>query len=330
VTLDRKSPHILDSDQSKDEHAIAPAAPRTAPDPARFTLDSSHESKLVLSSMEDGASRRSHSRIPAAEQPDYRSIRYDCDGGIATITLSRPESLNAYDEDIMAELRDAIRRSNFDNEVRVLIVTGAGRAFCSGRDIGSLDFEHSLASREYRAYLRENSQMLDDIEALEKPVIASINGPCVGGGVEIAIACDFRIAADTSFFQLPELRLGLIPASGAASRLIQMIGMGRVKELVMTGDRIDANEAHRIGLVTRVVPDNQLADSVRQFAERLSTQAPLALGMAKQVINICQAVDPATGRVIERLAQSLLVTSDDAAEGVDAFRGKRDAKFEGR
>jgi len=250
--------------------------------------------------------------------------------GIALLTLARPEKLNAFDERMIREIRAAVWQATFDDAIRVLVITGAGRAFCSGRDILGLDFENNLPSAQYRAYVRANHEMFDDMEALEKPVIAAVNGVCAGGGVEMAVACDFRMAAKSASFLLPENQLGVLPASGACSRMIQMIGIGRLKEMVMAALPVPADEAHRIGLVNRVYPEGELMEKTMEFARTLLGRAPLAMGMAKHIINTCQNVDTETGRVLERLGQSILIASEDNKEGQRAFREKRKPKFKGR
>jgi len=186
---------------------------------------------------------------------ERRVTRLDVrDDGIAVITLDRPEKLNAFDERMIREMRAAIWQANFDDRIKVVVITGAGRAFCSGRDINGLDYENNLPTQQYRAYVRANHEMLDDLESLEKPVVAAINGIAAGGGTEIAIACDFRIVAESGSFLLPENQLGVLPASGACSRLIQMIGIGRLKEMVLAALPIAAQRAYDIGLATRVAP----------------------------------------------------------------------------
>jgi enoyl-CoA hydratase/carnithine racemase len=262
---------------------------------------------------------------------EYQTVRYAVsDEGIGTLTLNRPEKLNAFDETMLRELRAVIWSANFDERVRVLVITGAGRGFCSGRDVEGLQWENNLVSPQYRAYVRANHETFDDLEALEKPVIAMVNGICAGGGVELAASCDFRIASTAAQFLLPEANLGVIPASGACSRLIQMIGMGRVKEMVMTAQPVDAEEAYRIGLANRVAAPERLLDETLAFARVLLARPPLAIGMAKHIINTCQNVDVETGRILERLGQSVLVRTADGQEGVAAFREKRRPQFRGR
>lgn len=250
--------------------------------------------------------------------------------GIGLLTLARPERLNAFDFDMLTEIRTVLWQANFDPAIKALVITGKGRGFCSGRDILGLKFENALPPPQYRAYVRANHQAFDDLEALEKPVIAAVNGVCAGGGVELAVACDLRVAARSAQFLLPETQLGVIPASGACSRMIQMIGIGRLKELVLTGDPVDADEAYRIGLVNRVTPDEEVVQAAMALAERILRRAPQAVGMAKHVINACQSVDTETGRLLERLGQSVLIRTEDAQDGMAAFAEKRRAKFSGQ
>ena len=231
---------------------------------------------------------------------------------------------------MIREMRHVIWQSNFDDDVRVIVITGAGRAFCAGRDIDGLHYENNLSTAGYRAYVRANHELFDDMEATEKPIIAAVNGICAGGGVELAIACDFRIASTSAEFLLPENQLGVIPASGACSRMIQMIGIGRLKEMVMAVRPFNAEKALRVGLVTDVVEPEHLITSAIQMAEDLTKLAPQALGMGKHIINMCQNVDTETGRQLERLGQSVLIRTADNKEGMAAFSEKRKATFAGR
>jgi enoyl-CoA hydratase/carnithine racemase len=260
---------------------------------------------------------------------DKQTITLDIADGIGIITLNRPAKLNAFDERMIRELRTVIWRANFDHSIRVLIITGVGRAFCAGRDINGLDYENNLTTPQYRAYVRANHELFDDIEAIEKPVIAAVNGICAGGGVEMAIACDFRIASTAASFSLPENQLGVIPASGACSRMIQMIGIGRLKQMIMAVETVPAEEALRIGLVGQVCAPDELLDKAAAFARQLLKKAPQAMGMAKHIINACQNVDTETGRLLERLGQSVLIRTEDNKEGMAAFQGKRPGQFKG-
>jgi enoyl-CoA hydratase/carnithine racemase len=280
------------------------------------------------------SARMTRDGLPAgflAQSESFSTVRFELrPDKIGILTLNRPDKLNAFDETMIREMRQVIWRANFDDDVRVLIITGAGRAFCSGRDILGLDYENNLPSPQFRAYVRANHEMLDDLEAIEKPVIAAVNGVCAGGGVEIAIACDFRIASRGAEFILTENKLGVLPASGACSRMIQMIGIGRLKEMVMAALPLPAERAETIGLVHRVYEKEQLLDGALDFATHLLGRAPLAMGMAKHIINTCQNVDNETGRILERLGQSILIRSEDAREGMRAFREKRNPNFKSK
>jgi enoyl-CoA hydratase/carnithine racemase len=250
--------------------------------------------------------------------------------GVARIVLNRPDKLNAFNSAMLKELRSVLWLMNFDPGVRVIILTGAGRGFSSGRDIPELRTERGMPLPQYRAWMRANQEAFDDIEAIEKPLIAAINGVCAGGGVELAASCDFRIASTEATFLLPEIFIGVMPASGACSRLIQLIGIENVKDLVMTGRTIDAEEARGMRLVGRTAAADQLDDAALALAQQLTRGAPQAVGMAKHVINMCQNVDTDTGRMLERLAQSSLVGTADSTEGIRAFLDKRRPEFGGR
>jgi len=250
--------------------------------------------------------------------------------GVAQILLNRPDKLNAFGVQMVGELRSMLWRMSFDDRVRVIVITGTGRGFCAGRDVSELQSGRALPLPHYRAYTRSNHDMLDDIENIEKPVIAAINGVCAGGGVELAASCDFRFASTAAKFSLPEIFIGVIPASGACSRMIQMIGIENVKDLVMTGRTIDAEEAKEMGFVRRICDPDKLMDSVLDYAKQLMRGAPLAVGIGKHVTNTCQNTDTQTGRILERLAQSSLVGSTDSTEGIKSFLEKRPARFTGR
>lgn len=266
------------------------------------------------------------------DQPEtFETIRYEVvEEGIGLLTLNRPEKLNAFDEQMIREIRAVVWQVAFDEAVRVLVITGAGRGFCAGRDIVGLDYENELPAPQYRAYVRANHEMFDDFENLEKPIIAMVNGVCAGGGVEMAVASDFRIVAEDAFFQLTENNIGVIPASGAASRMIQLIGIGRLKEMMMTTQPVDAPTALAWGMANRVFPEDELLEGTLAFARGFLDRAPLALGMSKHVINTCQNVDTETGRLIERLAQSTLIPTEDRKEGNTAFVEKRKPDWKGR
>lgn len=258
----------------------------------------------------------------------FATLRYEVQDGIATVTIDRPEKNNAISMEMRADFR-ALADELYANEaVRVAVITGTGKAFCVGADVSTFDPDWNTPT--FRANTRLLTNFFNDLEALEKPVIAAINGTCVGGGLELAMACDVRIAARSARFGLPENNIGLIPGIGGCSRLVKLVGFGRAKELVLTGEIITAEDALRHGLVNRVVDDGALPTEARALADRLLGRAPQALGIAKRVLQSCVSADLHTGRTLESFGQSILIKTWDHREGVTAFREKRRPKFEGR
>lgn len=251
------------------------------------------------------------------------------DGYVALLRLNRPDNLNAWNQQMRDELRDAVASLVADDTLRVAVVTGTGRAFSAGEDVRGMKGLIDLGTRGFRRVVRDIHNVFDELEAIEVPVIAAINGVAAGGGLELALSCDFRFAADTAKFGFPENNVGLIPGSGGCSRLVRQIGLSRAKRLVMTGEMISAAQALAIGLVDEVYPSGQLMEQAWQFAQRLAAKAPQALGIAKVVLNNCARVDPDTARHFERLGQSILKKTDDHAEGARAFIEKRPPQFKG-
>lgn len=259
---------------------------------------------------------------------EFNTLLYQLEDGIATITLNRPDVLNAVDMDMRADFSALTERLFFDEAVRVVLFTGAGRAFSSGGDIGH--FEQDWSTPAFRANSRRLTKFFDDLEALEKPVIAAINGPATGAGLELALACDIRLAAEEATFGFRENYIGLIPGVGGCARFVRLIGVARAKELIFTGNMIPAREAREIGLVNRVIPGDRLMDEAREFARLLLKRAPQAVGLAKKVLNTVANVDQSSGIIMEGLAQSILLNTEDHREGLHAFREKRKPEFKGR
>lgn len=249
---------------------------------------------------------------------------------IATMTLNRPDRLNAWNTQMRAEMRDAVNTLVEDDDLRVVIVTGAGRAFAAGEDVRGMEDLTSVGPKGFRRRVRMIHNVFDEIEQMEVPVIAAINGVAAGGGLELALSCDFRFAAESARMGLPENNVGLIPGSGGISRLVKLVGPAKAKRLVMTGEIVSAETALAYGLVDEVIPDDGLMDRVREFAALLASKAPLAIGTAKLVINQCVNADTEMGRNFERLGQSVLKLSEDHAEGTRAFVEKRKPDFKGR
>src|SRR5215471_7769593 len=202
----------------------------------------------------------------------YKAIKFDFKDRIATITLNRPDRLNAINEDMRDDFSLLFNELQTNEDIGVVIFTGSGRAFSAGGDIKY--FERDWRTTKFRAENHRLTQFFDELELIEKPVLAAVNGPCTGAGLQITLSCDIRIASDRATFGFRENNIGLIPGAGGCSRLVKLIGYGKAKELIFTGEMIPAAEAERIGLVNRVVPHDDLMDHARKLAEHLLTRAP--------------------------------------------------------
>ncbi len=258
----------------------------------------------------------------------YQHIIYRIDEGIATITLNRPEALNAWSPELAQEFLSAIEDASKDVEVRVVVITGAGeKAFSAGADIKTMKGMTALKARELSNMGYKICKVLENIE---KPVIAAINGYALGGGLEVAMACDFRIASEKARMGQTEINIGLIPGWGGTQRLTRLVGIGRAKELVYTGKIIDANIALQWGLISKVVPAEQLMTTVREFAQELAGKAPVALKVAKTLISKGADVDLDSALTLEREGFGVVASSEDLQEGVSAFTEKRKPKWEGK
>ena len=251
-------------------------------------------------------------------------------GGIRIVTLNRPDNLNSWNAAMRAEMRDAIETAAADPELRCLILTGAGKAFSAGEDVRGMPDLTALGTRGFRAAARGIHDVFDTVEAMEVPVIAAIDGVAAGGGFELALSCDFRVLSTRGRFVMPEAKVGLIPGSGGCSRLVRHVGLGRAKELVMLGGQLGADRALELGLATEVCPEGEALDHAVALAARIGELAPLAVGMAKLILNTCTDVDSETGRRLERLGQSVLKLTDDHREGVAAFGEKRKPQWTAR
>jgi len=247
------------------------------------------------------------------------------ESGVATITFNNPKMLNALSVATFEALEGVFDELEKDDAVRVVIVTGAGdKAFAAGGDIGHLGTLDADGAREF-ALLAQ--RVIDRIEAFPKPVLAAINGYALGGGCELAMGCDLRIAADTARFGQPEVKLGIIPGFAGTQRLARLVGKGKAKELVFTGEMIDAEEACRIGLVNRVVARDQLLEETRSLALLLCDRSPSAIRLAKDAIDNGLEMDFARGSRYEADLFALCFTTADCREGLSAFLEKRPARF---
>ena len=259
----------------------------------------------------------------------YKHIVYDKEDELAIITFNRPEVRNAINYLAIDEALDAVKKADADETARVLILTGAGdKAFIAGADIGELQQRNTLTELGERSGRRRVLANL--LETMPKPTIAAINGFAIGGGLEIAMACTLRIAADTARFGLLEINLGIMPGNGGTQRLPRLVGKGRAMEMILTGELIDAAEAYRIGLVNQVVPLAELMDYTKKIAMKLAGKSSLALKMAKDAINTGLDLSLAEGIRYEQKNFAILCGSEDKREGVAAFLEKRRPVFQGR
>lgn len=260
---------------------------------------------------------------------EFKGIIYTKEQGIARITINRPEARNALNTTVRQEIRDAIKDIEEDKEVKVAIVTGAGdKAFISGADIADLKEMNCVGIEEHASTLGQ--QLYTDIENLRVPIIARINGFCLGGGCELAMACDIRVASENAKFGQPEVNIGIFPGGGGTQRLPRLVGWGRAKELIYTGRIIDAAEAERIGLVDKVVPQDRLEETVNQLAATIASKSPLIISLVKKVINRGMYTDLAAGLSYEKGNFSLCFATEDHEEGITAFLEKRKPEFKGR
>ncbi len=254
----------------------------------------------------------------------YETIIYQKANHIGVITLNRPQQLNAISYQLAMDLIQALDEIAEDREVRVIILTGAGRAFCAGADIKEMNDPNAKRLPEGGALF------FDKIEALSKPVIAAINGPANGGGVELALACDFRLASEAAGFGFGEVKLGVIPAGGGTARMPRLIGAPKAKEMLYFGNIINAEEAYRLGLVNKVVSAEKLMDEANGWAAELKERPPLSLKMLKSCVNIGMRMDISAAVDYEAKCAAILRESEDFKEGVRAFVEKRKPVFKGR
>lgn len=248
-------------------------------------------------------------------------------GHVATITLNRPDVLNAFNTEHLLMMRDLIEQLSADRNVRAVILTGAGeRAFAAGADIAEMKSKSPSAAHEFAAL---GQSICSAIEAAPQPYIAAVNGYALGGGCEIALACDIRIASENAALGQPEVTLGIPPGWGGTQRLTRLVGPGVARELIYTGRRVKADEAVRIGLVNAVYPLSELMNSARQMAEQIAANAPIAVRHAKDAISRAMDVELDTGLSYEAHVFALSFDTSDQKEGMGAFLERRKAEFKG-
>lgn len=258
----------------------------------------------------------------------YKNIIVEKLDNIGKLSINRPDVRNALNRETRLEIEQGIQELSIDNEIKVVVVTGAGdKAFCAGADIRDMKDATPLEAIESAEL---GKRVFNKIESLEKPVIAMINGFALGGGCELALACDIRIASDKARLGQPEINLGFIPGYAGTQRLPRLVGKAVAKELIMIGDLIDANEAYRIGLVNKVVPADKLERTVMDIAKKLASRSPIALKEAKYCIDRGMETNTAVGSALETEAFGICFSTWDHSEGINAFLEKRTPGFKGK
>lgn len=246
---------------------------------------------------------------------------------IATITLNRPQAANSLSKDLLEKLRSTLSDLRNDRQIRCIIIAGSGeKVFCAGADLKE---RRELPESDIRHAVSLIGQTFSIIELMPQPVIASINGLALGGGLELALACDMRIASTNAAFGLPETSLGIIPGAGGTQRLPRLIGLAKAKELIFTGKRIDATEAAKLGLITKAVSPSNLMEETTQMAQSIIRNAPIALAEAKKAIHFGMQTDLQTGLQIEEWCYDVTIPTKDRMEGLKAFAEKRQPEYKG-
>src|SRR6516164_484693 len=247
-------------------------------------------------------------------------VKFAIQGALARITLDRPEKLNALDPEMLAGLEDAVTQAEQSRQVRVIVLAAAGeKAFC----VGAVAWTALSPLEMWSEWVRRGHRIFELLERAKQPVICAIQGFAYGGGLELALACDIRIVTGSARFAMPEVKLGTVPGWGGTDRLPRLVGSARAKQMIFTGEPIAAEVAERWGLANEVVPVASLSDRVTELAEKIATNAPVAVQTAKQLIT------SRSSATLESLAGAVNAFSDDAKEGLAAFREKRSPKFEG-
>lgn len=250
------------------------------------------------------------------------------EGGVCTLTLNRPEAMNSLSMELLGALHQALDEVQFDPQVRCVIVTGAGdRAFCAGADLKE---RASMDENGVRRCLAQIRGVMDKVENLPVPTIAAVNGAALGGGTELALACDLRVVANTAKMGLTETSLAIIPGAGGTQRLPRIVGKAKAKEMIFLAQRLGANECLAIGLANRVVPPEDLLDAANTLAAEITRNGPVALKAAKRAIDRGMEMDLASALVFESTCYEMTIPTEDRVEGLTAFREKRKPVYKGR
>jgi enoyl-CoA hydratase len=254
-------------------------------------------------------------------------VRVNIDEGIAVVRLNRPEAANALNSGVLARLLELFDLLRNDPAVRGIVITGEGKHFCAGADIVEMSEMDDVAARWFA---ETGQRLMFAIEGVGKPVIAAVNGHAAGGGLELALACDIILAAESAVFAAPEVKLGIIPGFGGTQRLSRLVGKGRAKEMIFTGQGINARVACAVGLVNRIFPDGALLDGAVDMMKDICFHSPIALRLAKDVIDAGSEIDLISACRIERYAFDFSFNTDDSKEGITAFLEKRRPAFTGK
>ena len=258
---------------------------------------------------------------------ELKFVKLESRDTVAVITINRPDKLNALNADTVNELRSALEQVATENNTRAVILTGAGeKSFVAGADIAELAKMNPLSGIEVS---RQGQDTFRFMETMRKPVLAAVNGFALGGGLELALACHFRIASENAKFGLPEVKLGIIPGYGGTVRLPRVVGRGRALELILTGEMIDAQEAHRIGLVNHVYPQAELIAAAEQLAQKIAANGPVAIALAIEAVDHGYHASTEDALRLEANLFGLLASTTDMREGMGAFLEKRKANFKG-
>ena len=255
-------------------------------------------------------------------------VLLEAEGPVAVLTINRPETLNALDIATIEAMHAALDEAEANESIRVLIFTGAGRAFIAGGDIADLNSRQGLA--HYQEFAEDIHSLFRRIECFDKPTIGAVNGFALGGGTELVLALDIRILSDKARLGLPEITLGLFPGAGGTQRIIRQLPLCRAKEIMFTGDLLSAEEAVAVGLANRVVPHDALMDEARALAHQIAGRSPLVLKLLKRTLNDGADMPLAAALRHEQAMIGLVLDSEDAHEGCSAFLEKREARFSGR
>ena len=257
----------------------------------------------------------------------YNTLKYELNGNVAKVTISRPQALNALTTEVIDELYDCFSGIAKDENVRAVILTGDGRSFVAGADIAEMS---TFNAYEGKKFGQNGTKCFQLIETMEKPVIAAINGFCLGGGCEIAMACDIRLASTKALFGQPEAGLGITPGFGGTQRLAKIVGPGMASLLILSAQNIKADEALRIGLVEKLYEPEELMAEAEKLAAKIASNAPVAVGQCKTLINKGFTLDHVTGAALENEGFGICFSTEDQKEGMKAFLNKTTYEYQGK